>query len=190
MRWFVRVRGSLKFRERPWKGAIREAAQRILGCGVLLYEPTKVGQPWLLSQGRLQRLFACEHRPSAGPAAHYKFNGAVGTAGSKVSRSSTAIDYQTGTAKDESLRTLQYWAKGIDFPVSITGRNGNWGSGGVDDADLLFLLAAIHSVEAVGGDQATGNGCVTVENLLVTGGLQLSKDDLLTQFANFVPESA
>jgi CRISPR/Cas system CSM-associated protein Csm3 (group 7 of RAMP superfamily) len=170
------------------KGAVREAAERMLRWQNFIAEPNS-GDPWLPKTPRMQRLFARE-LVASGSAPLYKFNGAAGTSAKKLSLCSTAIEYKTGLAKDETLRTLEYWAPGIEFAVLIKGRNGNWQKGGMDYSDLLFLLAAILTVESVGGDQASGGGCVTIGDLNVEGDTKIGRDDLPILFANWVPEVA
>ena len=190
---FVRQRGgNPELPGEAVKGSIREAAERLMRWQGLAQD-NEGDEPWIPHVGtRMQRIFACEHTSNTlAPKAFYKFNGATGTAARKLRFSSTAIETSTGVAKDNTLRTLEYWAPGILFPMTIMGQGGNWRPGEADYGDLLFLLSAILSVEGIGGDQGTGNGCVSVGALKVAGdGFYLTFNEICELLKNWVPEMA
>lgn len=179
------------------KGAIREAAERLLRWyGKLTVR--EEGSPWFPPTPQLRRIFACDLAgPPGTPHALYKFNNAVWQPGEdrqtvhKMNVSSTAIRIGAEIAEDETLRSLEYWKKGIHFALSVEGWNGEWSEGTRDFDDLLFLLAAIVSVTAVGGNQGTGSGQVSIDEFAVDvdGTAVLSKPDILQRLSNWLPEA-
>lgn len=171
------------------KGAIREAAERLLRWQSKLTVTEDDGSPWFPPTERLRRIFACGSPGRRNePHAFYKFNTTVGSKALRLRLSSTAIHTETGTAKDETLRTLEYWAKDIVFNVRIDGRNGQWRKGGKDYEDLQLLLAAILSTTAVGGDQGSGSGWVDVQNLTIE--VDGKPQDVLPEFLEgWTPEA-
>jgi len=189
----VRVRnGKPEIPGEAVKGAIREAAERLLRWQGKLSGREKDSSPWPPPSEQLRRIFASDLAQHEGrPRVFYKFNAATGSTVRRLSVSSTAIETSTGVARDETLRLLEYWSLGIDFNLSVDGRNGEWETGTRDYNDLLLLLAAIVSVTAVGGDQGTGNGQVSIPELAVAVDAtpKLVKNDIRLELAKWTPEA-
>jgi hypothetical protein len=78
---------------------------------------------------------------------------------------STSIVLESGTAKTNSLRSVEVWKPGIIFELDIEGAGGDWRSGTEDWKDLGLLLLAITSADSIGGEWRIGRGEIGVGNL-------------------------
>jgi len=157
------------------KGAIREGAERLLHW---LLPARSKDAPKLSFPDHpiLEGIFAPKrYKP------FYRFFPGKHHGADSMCPASTAIDNQTGVADDTTLRILETLAPGVEFDVSVTGEGGDWlppdashPVGGdkkltSDQLDVLFLLAALLAVEAIGGKKGIGHGEVAVEGLTCKG---------------------
>jgi len=85
--------------------------------------------------------------------------------------SSTRIDLSSGSAMDQTLRTIEFLPKGIVFEGRIELSGGDWShdNDSSDGKDALFLAAAIAATERIGGKKGLGTGRVLCGNIAVTG---------------------
>ena len=91
---------------------------------------------------------------------------------------STAIDRTTGTADDQTLRKIEVVRPGLRFRASYTATVGD------SEADVVetLLLAALTSVESIGGRAGIGWGRVTLGAVCVTrGGVERPSAEAVAQ---------
>lgn len=152
------------------KGAIRGAAERITRWLIEGVEDEAEDHS-TPKHPALRRLFLPPRQGSG----FYRFFPAIyRDGGSPASISTTAINRETGIAKDETLRTIENWSGGSRFEVTIRGLGGDWESVGSEDyKDLPLLTAAIVSADFVGGGKATGHGACQVQPL--PGGVAIAE---------------
>ncbi len=149
------------------KGAIREAAERILRWRGKNSESEKPDRS-VPTHPALNRLFAPDW--TAGSSARYFFSGVETSQGSTVSLSATKIDQDTGTAAHNTLRMIEVWNGEIRFEVTVRAEHGDWKPGGSDHRDLCLLLMAIASVETIGSGWGVGWGGLKIHDLKYTSG--------------------
>ena len=113
----------------------------------------------------LRRIFSPAHY-----APQYRFPAAVHQHGGQLcSLASTAIDLGSGVAKNETLRVTESWSAGATFAVRIAGRGGAWHRPDSPDyLDLVLLLTALVSLDAIGGRKGTGQGSLQISALAIT----------------------
>jgi CRISPR/Cas system CSM-associated protein Csm3 (group 7 of RAMP superfamily) len=142
------------------KGAVREGAERFLHW---LWPARCTVSPSTSFPDHplIEALFA---PPPDKP--FYRFLSGKQNGDQSMRMSSTAIRNATGVADDTTLRIIETLPPKTAFTVSITGEGGEWlTEGGADRMALIFLLAALYTVEAVGGKRGVGHGEVAVEGL-------------------------
>jgi hypothetical protein len=139
------------------KGAIRGSAERVVRWLVpdLREEAADHSLPEHPAVGRI---FASQAQP------FYRFSAAryIDRSGGRKARiSGTAINSETGIAKEETLRVMESWGGGASFQFLIEGFGGHWkDADSTDHLDLALLLAAFLSTTSVGGRKGAGYGFV------------------------------
>ncbi|MEM5787079.1 MAG: RAMP superfamily CRISPR-associated protein [Syntrophobacteraceae bacterium] len=99
----------------------------------------------------------------------YRFGCKVKENKGKMRFTSTAIEPDSGAAKDHSLRVQEIGTPLSAYTVTITGRGGKWSDPeSTDSFDLVFLSAAVLSTEAVGGRKGSGFGRIKVSGMSCT----------------------
>jgi CRISPR/Cas system CSM-associated protein Csm3 (group 7 of RAMP superfamily) len=172
------------------KAVIREAAERILRWQNKNTNLEKPDQS-IPTDPAIARLFAPQWGEGLGSQskARYFFGGALGESGTEqdgvvgsmelLEITSTKIDQTTGTAADNTLRSVESWKPGVQFKLQIEGVDGDWSAGSPDLKDLHLLLMAILSADAIGGGWSIGRG-----------GLSLSKIECRTDAGQVVDIAA
>lgn len=144
------------------KGAIRGTAERLLRW-LLPGTPQGPEESSMPDHPVLRRIFAPQEISQ-----FYRFQPASLVHGSPnlvVTVSSTAIDYQSGTAKTDSLRTMESLVRKASFQGIIKAYNGDWSNSNSPDYwDLMFLWAAILATDGVAGKKGAGYGRVLLSN--------------------------
>ncbi len=143
------------------KGAVRGAAERLarwLGADVKAGESDADSTP---KHPMLRRLFS----PHA--EALYRFSPAVLRSPSTkpVALPSTAIDHETGTALDHTLRLVESLRGGAVFRARVMYR----GVTPPERQDCIFLMAAITATDAIGGKKGIGWGQVECQGVQLIG---------------------
>jgi CRISPR/Cas system CSM-associated protein Csm3 (group 7 of RAMP superfamily) len=151
------------------KAAIREAAERILRWQGK-YKMKEEEARSIPMHPLLLRIFAPHSASSDGAmsSARYFFRSSIATKESiidKMEVTSTAINEETGTSKDNMLRSIEIWRPGIQFDLEIEGVNGDWSVGRLDHKDLCLLLMAIAATDAIGGGWGIGCGELALSDL-------------------------
>lgn len=156
--------GKPEFPGDAFKGTVRGMAERLARWldDKPKPEPEDHSLPQYIS---LRRIFACRTG-----AANYRFSTPQFMAGGKLSSyASTAINPDTGVAKDNTLRITQSWTSGASFKAVITASNGDWSPNGADYFDLVLLYASLVAADSDGGRKSNGHGRLTIEKVEVNG---------------------
>ncbi|MFN0102813.1 MAG: RAMP superfamily CRISPR-associated protein [Bryobacteraceae bacterium] len=164
--------GQPEFPGDAFKGAVRGLAERL----VRWLDNNPKPEPKLHSLPQyeiLRHIFACS--PDA---AAYRFTTPTDLTGGEItSHTGTAINPDTGSAKDHTLRITQSWTAGARFKAVITAANGDWSRDGQDYLDLVLLYAALVATDAAGGRKSNGHGQLEIEKVEIDGA---AKEELLS----------
>jgi len=145
------------------KGAIRMSAERLLRW-LVPDAPMEDDDKSLPTNPVLRRIFQ-----SSDNGVYYRFPPArrVGEhADESVSTySSTAIEKESRTARNDTLRTTEISSRLDKFQLEFYAEGGDWSVPGSRDwNDALFLCAAIAATEAIGGKRGIGLGALILES--------------------------
>ncbi len=146
------------------KGAIRGAAERL--CRELCRDiPAEKESDSMPQHPMLRRVFSPDGGRGRGSGPFFRFPDAFGSEGHLVTLSSTAINVETGSARQGTLRTVEAW-----FGGSLRGRvelhcPDLEAFEAAHPADLDMLTAAILATDAVGGKKSSGMGAVECVSL-------------------------
>lgn len=145
------------------KGAVRGAAERLVRWLVPEVAAEKE-QHSLPAHPALRRLFT---PLETGP--RYRFHaGRCLHSGVKRRLASTAINYGTGVAKDNTLRVMETCHGHTEFQISIEASGVDWEASHARDLpDLVLLLAALAACDGAGGKKGTGSGRVNIAELSI-----------------------
>jgi len=146
------------------KGAIRLSAERLLRWYVPSLSGEETDEEAPLCHSALRRIFASETGKN-GPV-RYRFQPAVTniTNNDSFRTAATAINWHTGTAENETLRTTENLKTGAEFEVTITAAGLSLIHG-----DLQVLTSAILLTTAIGAKRTSGLGQVQCEKLTIDG---------------------